>query len=91
MTIQEQLHHLVDELPESELHTAQRFLEYLRDLNLDPVLRAFSNAPEDDEPLTAEDEAAIREAEEEFARGKGIPWEEARVRLGLSSPKEKAG
>jgi len=57
----------------------------------DPVLRAFLSAPEDDEPLTAEEEAAIREAEEEIARGEGRPWEEVQARLGLSQAPVQAG
>ena len=31
MAVKENLHRLVDELPETELKAAQRFLEYLRD------------------------------------------------------------
>lgn len=38
MTTRETLHHLVDELPESEVKTARRFLEYLRDSSSDEVL-----------------------------------------------------
>lgn len=41
--------------------------------------QAFMAAPVDDEPLTAEDVAAIEEGKAETARGEGIPWEEARV------------
>lgn len=32
MAVKENLHRLVDELPETELKVAQRFLEYLRDM-----------------------------------------------------------
>jgi len=81
MTPKERLYQLIDELPEAELHTAERFLQYLRDKARDPLLRAFMEAPEDDEPLTEEDLRAIAEAEEELARGEGIPWEEVRKRL----------
>jgi hypothetical protein len=76
MIVKEELHRLVDALPEREVAAARRYLEYLRDVGSDPVLRAFMAAPEDDEPLTEEDEAAIREAEEEVARGEVIPWKE---------------
>ncbi|MEK7817528.1 MAG: hypothetical protein AAB281_04655, partial [Actinomycetota bacterium] len=38
MTTKEQLHHLVDQLPEREVPTAQRVLEALRDTS-DPVAR----------------------------------------------------
>ena len=72
------LHHLVDALPEGEVHAARRFLEYLRDTG-DPVLRAFMEAPEDDEPLTEKEIAAIEEAKEEIARGEVITWEQYRA------------
>ncbi|MDE3075534.1 MAG: hypothetical protein KGJ86_08900 [Chloroflexota bacterium] len=78
----EKLHRLIEELPEQEVQPAERFLEYLRNVGSDPVARAFMEAPVDDEPLTPEDERAIREAEDEIARGEGIPWEEARQLLG---------
>lgn len=80
MQTKEDLHRLVDDLPESEIPAASRYLRYLRDLANDPVLRAFMEAPEDDEPLTPEEEAAIREAEEELERGEGIPWEQVKAR-----------
>jgi hypothetical protein len=76
--LKQHLHGLVDALPEAELHAARRFLEYLRQKG-DPVLRAFIEAPIDDEPLTEEDIAAIQEAEEELSRGKGNPWEQVRA------------
>lgn len=81
MTVKETLHRLIDELPEREWPTAERFLQYLRDMGRDPVVRAFAEAPEDDEPVTPEEDAAIREAEEEIARGEGVPWEVVRERL----------
>ena len=81
MTTAEELHRLVDELPEQEHHAARRFLEYLRDHSRDPVWQAFLNAPVDDEPLTDEDIAAIREGEEAIARGEVRPWEDVRAEL----------
>jgi hypothetical protein len=81
MTVKEELHRLVEELPECELHAAKRFLEYLGAVALDPVLRAFLKAPEDDEPVTEEEEAAIAEAKAEIDRGEGIPWEVVEARL----------
>ena len=89
MTVKDELHRLVDALPEREAYAARRFLEYLRDSGGtraasvaerdDSVLRAFMEAPEDDEPLTPEDEAAIQEAEAEIARGDVITWEQYRA------------
>jgi hypothetical protein len=90
-TAKAELQRLVDALPGGEVHAARRFLEFLRDAEAtsaapkrdDPVLRAFMDASEDDELLTPEEEVAIQEAEEEIARGEGIPWEQVRAELGL--------
>ena len=73
---------LIDLLPDSELQAARRFLEYLRDTG-DPVLRAFLEAPEDDEPETEEERAAVAEAYEAIARGDVVSDEELRRELGL--------
>jgi hypothetical protein len=45
------------------------------------VLHAFLTAPEDDEPLTPEDEVAIEEAHKAVARGEVEPWESVRAEL----------
>lgn len=81
MSIKERLHRLVDQLPESEAPAAERFLQYLRDLGADPVLRALTNAPEDDEPLTDEDREAIREGQEDVTAGRTYTTAEARKAL----------
>jgi len=77
-TSREAVHRLVDELPDTLLPEIERYLAALRD---DPVLRAFMEAPEDDEPLTPEEIAAIEEGKAEIARGEGIPWETVEARL----------
>jgi hypothetical protein len=82
MTIKEDLYRLVDELPESELHAAKRFLEYLRNMG-DPVLRAMLEAPEDDEPETDEEKAAIAETKEDFKSGQVVSHEELKREFGL--------
>lgn len=43
-----------------------------------PVLESLANAPEDDEPLTEEDERAIEEAREQVRRGEVLTHEEVR-------------
>jgi len=80
MTTKDLLRRLVDALPAEELPAARRFLEYLRDRG-DPVLRAFLDAPKDDEPLSPEDEAAVAEAEEELRQNAGAPWVQVRRSL----------
>ena len=71
------LHTLVDELPEPELPAAKRFLEYLRQA-ADPLQAALDSAPVDDEPLTEDDRAAIREGFGDQARGETVSHEEVK-------------
>jgi predicted transcriptional regulator len=79
MTTREKAHKLLDELPDSEIEPVVEFLASRRE---DPVIAAFRDAPEDDEPFTAEDEAAVKEAEEDFAAGRTISHEEMLRRYG---------
>ena len=71
VSAKERLHTLIDELPESDLATAERVLCALRDTGGDPLLRMLEAAPADDEPLTDEDRAAHREGWEQYQRGQG--------------------
>jgi hypothetical protein len=76
------LHQLIEELPDSELVAAERFLAYLRDM-ADPVRRALLTAPWDDEPETEEECQAVQEAREELVRGEVHRLEDVRRELGL--------
>jgi predicted transcriptional regulator len=76
-TTKEQLHRLVDDLSESEADAALRVLA-------DPLVRAIASAPVDDEPLTAEDEAAITEGKADIAAGRTVPLEEIERRYGIA-------
>ena len=80
MTIKEDLHRLVDELPKKELPVAKRYLEYLRNMG-DTFLRTLVEAPEDDEPTTPEEDKLAQEAWQEYLRGEARPWEELRDEL----------
>lgn len=71
------LHTLVDELPEPELPAAKRFLEYLRQA-ADPLRLALDSAPVDDEPLTDDDVAAIREGFADREQGETVSHEEVK-------------
>jgi predicted transcriptional regulator len=75
------LHTLVDELPEPELAAAKRFLEYLRQQPSDSLRLALDAAPLDDEPVTEDDLAAIREGFEEQARGETVSHDEVKLLL----------
>jgi hypothetical protein len=77
-TTRERLHEILDVLLEDRLEDAEAVLTPL----LDPVGLALINAPEDDEPFTDEDLAAIAETRDELARGLTIPHEVVRRELG---------
>lgn len=81
MPTRDSLHRLIDELPESELAAAERFLRYLH-ATADPVLRALLEAPPDDEPETGEERRLVQEAREDLARGEVRTLEEVRRELG---------
>jgi hypothetical protein len=81
MTEKQRLHGLVEDLPRGEVHVALRFMEYLRESEAEPVLKALRDAAEDDEPLTEDDLAAIKDAGEDVARGRLTPHEEVRRRF----------
>ncbi|HEY8022475.1 MAG TPA: hypothetical protein VIH93_15325 [Thermoanaerobaculia bacterium] len=77
------LHSLVDELPDEEVVAAKRFLEFLRSRSQDSLRVLLDGAPLDDEPVTAEDLAAIREGLAEKAKGEVVSQQEAeRLLLG---------
>ena len=83
MTTLQDLHALVDWLPECAREEAHQIL--LAQLKKhDPVAYAFFTAPEDDEPLTAEEIAEIDEALAEIEQGKTMIPDAALAReLGL--------
>jgi hypothetical protein len=81
MVSKEGLHQLIDALPESELDKAARLLAALE--TTDPVLRALLLAPEDDEPETKEERAAVDEARQAARRGEMFTIEEVERKLGL--------
>ena len=70
MTVKEELHHLIDKLPDSEMHAALRYIEYLHDLSGDPMLRALREAPLDEEPLGAEQAAESESAWRDYVAGR---------------------
>jgi hypothetical protein len=80
MIARDELHTILDAIPEERLNAAREALAQLAD----PVMLAALNAPIDDEPLTDEDVEALAEARAERERGETIPFEEyvARHRAG---------
>lgn len=80
MTAKEKLHQAVDELSELE---AEQMLDIIaRRRDRDPMIAAFEDAPEDDEPFTEAEAAEADEAWESYKRGEGIPLEEIRREFG---------
>jgi hypothetical protein len=71
-TGREQLHRLVQTLPEESLERVLAFI--VRELGG----AALEIAPEDDEPLTGDDRAAIREGLAEYRQGLSVPVERVR-------------
>lgn len=90
MIARDELHELVDRLPENEVDTARTVLRYLNERASDPVLKALMGGTEDDEPETEEERAAVQEAREAVARGEVLTWEDAMAKLEDRERREKA-
>ncbi len=74
MTAKDKLRQAVEELSELEAEQTLAFIAHHRER--DPVLEAFQNAPEVDEPLTPEEEASLDEARAEYERGESVALDE---------------
>jgi hypothetical protein len=74
MTAKEKLRQRIEGLSEHEAEQTLRLL----DMRQDPMIAAFMDAPEDDEPLSAEEEAALKESRAEHGRGESVPLDEIR-------------
>lgn len=70
MGANQELHTLIDMLPEADWPIASRFLHFLV-------------AGGGDEPLSDADWAAVREGDAEFARGEFVDWDDLKRDLGL--------
>ena len=76
MTTKEQLHNLVDQLPEGTLDAAHHALiESLAEH--DPVFKSTLKAPEDDEPTSPEEDQSAEEGWQGYLRGEYMSAEEA--------------
>ena len=73
-------HELIERLPDSQVLTAVRFLEFIM---LDPVSRSLATAPVDDEPLTEEEEQALQASKQWFQQNQGTPHEEILAEFGF--------
>jgi hypothetical protein len=77
-------HQLIEQLPDSQIETAVRFLEFML---LDPVARAVATAPPDDEPVTEEDRRRFHDGQAWSRQrgGKGIPMEDVLAEFGFKA------
>lgn len=75
-------HELIERLPDSQIATTIRFLEFMLH---DPITRAVATAAPDDEPVTEQDRGRLHTGDAWFAQrgGKGIPMEEVLAEFGL--------
>ena len=67
-SLRRSLHRIVDDLPDDDLATARRVLQALRDSG-NPVLKAFAEAPFDDEADDDDADGGLTEASRERAAG----------------------
>ena len=74
-----ELHQLIDTLPDDEIETAKRFLEFLA--IYDPVAYALKKAPYDDETTSEKEDLEAKNAWSEHLDGKSIPKHEAEKEL----------
>ena len=79
-------HELIDQMPERQLSALVGLLETI----VDPVAVALRDAPLDDEPLTEEEERAVRESREWFKHNPGIPFEQVVAELGFTMEEVKS-
>jgi hypothetical protein len=75
-------HELIERLPDSQVPTAVRFLEFIL---LNPVARAIATAPPDDEPVTEQDRLRFHKGQAWFREhgGKGVPMEDVLAEFDL--------
>jgi hypothetical protein len=80
MSEREHAHQLIDRLPETQLSALVGLLETI----VDPVAAALINTPEEDEEISAEEEAAVARSKEWFKHHEGIPFEKVVAELGFT-------
>jgi hypothetical protein len=66
MTVKERLHRVVEEMTDEEAEATLRRIQILRS---DPFVRFLDEVPVDDEPVTADEEAALAGVEADRAAG----------------------
>jgi hypothetical protein len=77
VTTREELHKILDHIPETDVATVHKFLRSL----VDPVELSLLSAPVDDQPQTEAEREAVERARCE--PGRGTPHEEVLREFGL--------
>ena len=70
---------MIDQLDPGQFQAIAQLLEVM----VDPIARSLANAPVEDEPISAEEAAALDAAHASIQRGEGIPHEEILREFGL--------
>ncbi len=91
MRSNDELAELVRALSPDDAEAAGLFLEWLAGGRQDGMLLSLASAPFDDEPLTEEDLAALRESEEDQRAGRVCTTAEVRARLGMPEKEKDDG
>jgi len=71
---------LIEQLAPKQTSAVVELLESI----LDPVSRAIANAPIDDAPVTAEEDAAVEESRQWLKHNKGMPHQQVLADLGIT-------
>ena len=82
----EELHRMIDNLPEQETLAVKRFIEFILSnagKNLRTLSEHLADPMYDDEPLTETEKKAIEDAEEDIKAGRTQSLEEVMKELGI--------
>jgi predicted transcriptional regulator len=80
--VKERLYRLIERIPDEDVHGVERYLEYVAS-SRDPVMYTLMDAPEEDEPISAEEEAEVQEGLADIAAGRVHTLAEVKQELGL--------
>ena len=79
----QQAHQLLDRLSPAQFTAVAQLLEVLA-TGPEPLLRSLSQAPVEDDEITAETAAALERSRASLARGEGMPHDEILREFGLT-------
>lgn len=82
-TTRQDLHDLIDALPERDFQMTRLLIEGRHELATDRILFLHATAEWDDEPLTEAEDAAVQEGLADIEAGRVYTLEEVKRELGL--------